>query len=57
VLETLKNTIMNFILSQLIAGAIFLLVWKLKELISNQITYLKLLKENDSKFVKYDQSA
>ncbi len=36
---------MNFILSQLIAGAIFLLVWKLKELISNQNRYMKLLKE------------
>lgn len=48
---------MNFILSQLIAIAIFLLAWKLKELINNQNTYLKLLKENDSKFVKYDQSA
>jgi len=36
---------MIFILSQLIAVAIFLLVWKLKELISNQNTYMKLLKE------------
>ncbi|SNR25759.1 hypothetical protein SAMN04488009_0414 [Maribacter sedimenticola] len=36
---------MVFILSQLIAVAIFLLVWKLKELISNQNTYMKLLKE------------
>ncbi|WP_396632553.1 hypothetical protein [Maribacter sp. R86514] len=40
---------MNFILSQLIAGAIFLLVWKLKELISNQNRYMKLLKEETPK--------
>ncbi|WP_405411271.1 hypothetical protein [Maribacter sp. Asnod1-A12] len=48
---------MNFILSQLIAGALFVLAWKLKELINNQNTYVKLLQENDSKYVKYDRSA
>ncbi|WP_291788333.1 hypothetical protein [Maribacter sp.] len=39
---------MNFILSQLIAFSIFLLAWKLKELIINQNTYMKLLKEDIS---------
>ncbi|CAG2531596.1 MAG: hypothetical protein ABJO28_01090 [Maribacter dokdonensis] len=43
---------MIFILSQLIAVAIFLLVWKLKELISNQNTYMKLLKEEVPKAAK-----
>ncbi|WP_324024519.1 hypothetical protein QSV08_15160 [Maribacter sp. BPC-D8] len=43
---------MNFILSQLIAVAIFLLAWKLKELINNQNTYIKLLKENAVKVSK-----
>ncbi|MEP2690151.1 hypothetical protein [Maribacter dokdonensis] len=43
---------MIFILSQLIAIAIFLLVWKLKELISNQNTYMKLLKEEVPKAAK-----
>ncbi|MGO4920365.1 hypothetical protein [Maribacter sp. IgM3_T14_3] len=43
---------MNFILSQLIAGAIFLLAWKLKELINNQNTYVRLLKENVIKVSK-----
>jgi len=42
---------MNFILSQLIAAAIFLLIWKLKELINNQNTYVKLL-ENTIKVSK-----
>ncbi|MDF4201628.1 hypothetical protein PXD56_01590 [Maribacter sp. SA7] len=44
---------MNFILSQLIAGAIFLLAWKLKELISNQNTYIKLLEEERPKAAKF----
>lgn len=43
---------MIFILSQLIAVAIFLMVWKLKELISNQNTYMKLLKEEVPKAAK-----
>ncbi|TDS18788.1 hypothetical protein DFQ03_0498 [Maribacter caenipelagi] len=43
---------MNFILSLLIAVAIFLLAWKLKEFISNQNTYIKLLKENAIKVSK-----
>lgn len=43
---------MIFILLQLIAVAIFLLVWKLKELISNQNTYMKLLKEEVPKAAK-----
>lgn len=43
---------MIFILSQLIAVAIILLVWKLKELISNQNTYMKLLKEEVPKAAK-----
>ena len=40
---------MIFILSQLIAVAIFLLIWKLKELINDQNTYMKLLKEETIK--------
>lgn len=44
---------MNFILSQLIAGAIFLWVWKLKELISNQNRYMKLLEEETPKAAKF----
>lgn len=44
---------MNFILSQLIAAAIFLLIWKLNELVNNQNVYVKLLREeslSNSKF-------
>ena len=36
---------MILILSQLIAVAIFLLVWKLRESIYDQITYMELQKE------------
>ena len=46
---------MIFILSQLIAVAIFLLIWKLKELINDQNTYMKLLKEETIKFPVYRQ--
>ncbi len=44
---------MNFILSQLIAAAIFLLIWKLKELVNNQNVYVELQREespSNSKF-------
>ncbi len=44
---------MNFILSQLITAAIFLLIWKLKELVNNQNVYVELLREespSNSKF-------
>ena len=43
---------MNFILSQLIVGTLFLFLWKLNELSSNQNTYMKLLKEEVPKAAK-----
>lgn len=44
---------MNFILSQMIPVAIFLLAWKLKELVNNQNRYMKLLEEETPKAAKF----